>query len=171
MPRKEINSEDTKIDQRPLDVDAAMAAGKDRREIIEAGEDVLENSDWLDELEFNEEPVTIYIERSSEKNAANSHYIAVNGTGCEVWYENLKRWVETPYVPAGQKLTVKRKYVACMVSAKIDTIETDVDTPSQAEYVGNRERRNTSSVISFSVLEDKNSAGQAWLASLKRRNM
>lgn len=171
MPRKEINSEDTKIDQRPLDVDAAMAAGTDRREIIEAGEDVLDNTDWLDELKFNEEPVTIYIEPSSEKNAPSHHYIAVNGTGCEVWYEQLKRWVETPYVPTGQRLTVKRKYVANMVSAKIDTITTDVDTPSQAEFVGNRERRNTSSVMAFSVLQDDNPAGGAWLASLKRRNM
>lgn len=171
MARREINTDETKVEQRPLDVDAAMAAGKDRREVVEAGEDVLEDTDWLDELKFNEEPVTIYIEPSTEKNALTHHYIAVNGTGCEVWYENLKRWVETPHVPTGQKLTIKRKYLATMVCAKIDTITTDVDNPGSTEFVGNRERRNTSSVLSVTVLEDRNPDGAAWLMALKRRYM
>jgi len=170
MPRQEIHTENTKVEQRPINVDKALEQGRDP-EIIQAGERVLEDQDWLDELKFNEEPVTIRLEPSADKNAASHHYVAVNGKGCEVWYENMKQWIETPYIPVGQMLIVKRKYVAVLVNAKIDTITTDVDTPSMVEHVGNRERRFTSPVHSFSVIEDRNPAGAAWLSALRRRNM
>ena len=130
--------------------------------------DAIHDKNWVDELAFNEEPVTIRIEPSSEKHAASAHPIWVNGKGAEAFQNG--RWEEIGYLPAGRILTIKRKYVAVMAGAKFDRISTEVE-----EAVGENPRnvisRFTSAPISFSVLKDDNPKGGAWLTELIRRNM
>lgn len=166
MPRQELHSDAVKIDQKPpIGGDAAL---KDRApELVRVDASVLGDTDRLAELAFNEEPVTIRLEPSSDKNAAGSFPIWVDGKGAEVFQSG--RWMEITYLPVGRVLTTKRKYVAVLASAKIDSVSTEIKDEKE-ERPDNRIVRFTSAIHSFSIIEDKNPRGAAWMAELRRRN-
>lgn len=162
MPRAALNSDDIKIEQKPsISDDPAQYSG----DIVKA-EQVLAK-EYADELAFNEEPVTIRLEPTAEKNAPASFPIWVNGRGCEVLING--KWLEMTYIPVGRIVTTKRKYVEVIIRAKIDTLMTEVSEP-ESEHPDNKVKRFTSAVHSFSIIEDKNPAGIAWLTELRRRN-
>ena len=163
MPRHALHSEDIKIEQKPVISDDPG----ERKPDVVLVEDVL-NKDYVDELAFNEEPVQIRLEPSAEKNAPTSYPFWVNGKGCEVMIGG--RWREMIYIPVGQVLTVKRKYLAVMATAKFDSVETVHGEAGQSENIPNNVSRKTSGVTAFSVIEDKNPRGAAWLSELRRRN-
>lgn len=165
MGRQEIQTADIPIEQKP-DISAEQLADR-APEIVQAQQ--LPQKDYLDELAFNEEPVTIRIEPSTEKNAATSHYCAVNGKGVEALDRN-GQWKEITYLPVGIELTIKRKYVAVLASAKFDTIDTSVGEQRDDGFIANDVKRRTSGVVVFSVLQDKNPLGAAWLTEYRRRN-
>lgn len=162
MGRKELHSSDVKIEQKPPIIDPSKYDG----DIVIADRPI--NQDWVDELAFNEEPLTIRIEPSSEKHAATAHPVWVNGKGAEVFQNG--QWQEIGYLPVGRVLIVKRKIVAVLAGAKFDRITTEV-IEVQNDNPDNQVRRFTSSAVSFSVLEDKNDRGRAWLTELIRKNM
>lgn len=162
MPRRALHTDDIKIEQKK---DVVTAADRDG-EIVIADKPL--NKDYADELQFNEEPVTIRLEPSAEKNAPSAFPVWVNGKGCEI-FENGK-WRELAYLPVGRVLTIKRKYVEVIIRAKIDTVATEVKEP-ESETPNNVIKRFSSAVHSFSVIEDKNPKGAAWLTELRRRNM
>ncbi len=162
MGRKELHNDDFKIEQKPPIADPSKYDG----DIVIADKPV--NNNWLDELAFNEEPLTIRIEPSAEKHAASAHPVWVNGKGAEVFQNG--RWDEIGYLPVGRILIVKRKVVAILASAKFDRITHEVEDET-AERPRNEVKRFTSSAVSFSVLEAANPKGRAWLTELIRRNM
>ncbi len=123
--------------------------------------------DYLDELAFNEEPVTIRLEPSSDKNAAGALPVWCNGKGAEVLING--QWRECTYLPVGQVLTTKRKYVEVIVRAKVDTIHTKIQE-MDSERPNNRIDRFTSPTTSFSIIEDRNPKGAAWVSEIRRRN-
>ena len=169
MPRRELNSADAPIEQkRPIVGDKGIM--EHEGDIIAIGDKNIRSKDYLGELEFMEEPVTIRLEPSADKNAATAFPIWVNGKGCEVWNENQKKFIEMPYLPVGEVLTVKRKYVEVLIRAKIDTVQTDV-IDRDSERPNNVVKRFTSAVHNFSIIEDRNPIGAAWLTELRRRNM
>lgn len=163
MGRQALHTSDIKIEQK----DDISDRREDRApEIVRAEQ--LPQKDYLDELAFNEEPVTIRLEPSAEKNAAAAVPFWVNGKGCEI-FEN-GQWREIIYVPVGRVFTTKRKYVAVMAAAKYDTISTVHGEAGSSDVIENRINRFTSAVAAFSVIEDKNPRGAAWLSELRRRN-
>lgn len=172
MPRRALHTDDTKIEQKPdLKInhggptDAKVPLPDRSGDIIEV--DGALNADYADALAFNEEPVTIRLEPSAEKNAPSAFPVWVNGKGCEV-FEN-GRWNEITYIPVGRAFVVKRKYVEVIIRAKVDTVSTLVSEP-ESENPSNVIRRFSSAVHSFSILEDKNPKGAAWIQELRRRN-
>lgn len=164
MPRQELHSDQFKIEQNSDlvgDVDF-----KDRESPIIQVDRVLDK-EYMDELAFNEEPVTIRIEPSSEKNAAMWAPIWVNGKGAEVLLNG--KWVEFGHLPVGKVLVVKRKYVEVLIRSKKDSVQTEViETPGQDP--DNRIQRFTSASHSFSIIHDPNPLSAAWVAELRRRN-
>lgn len=167
MGRQELHTDDIKIEQK-ADI---IGNGRDNSDLVDRGEIIqaqqLPKQEYLDELAFNEEPVTIRIEPSAEKNAALWHPIWCNGKGCEVWHAG--QWREMTYLPVGQVMIVKRKYVEILLRAKTDTVQTMVaETPG--EDPRNTVRRFTSAVVSFSIISDKNPLGAAWVEEIRRRN-
>ena len=79
MARQELHSETLpKVEQKPPIVDTSAYDGD-----IVIGEKI-GNADYLDELAFMEEPVTIRLEPSSDKNAAGAFPIWVNGKPAEL---------------------------------------------------------------------------------------
>lgn len=171
MGREALHSDSIKIEQKPdmafnpVGPDGLPQALERESEIVRAEQ--LPSDDYAAELLFNEEPVTIRIEPSSEKNAASAHPVRVNGQGAEVLLNG--RWIAITFLPVGRPLTIKRKYLAVIASAKLDTVHTEVREP-ESETPNNVINRYTSAVMSFSVIEDKNPRGAAWLQELRRRN-
>lgn len=165
MAREQLHSSDVKIEQKKPIIDTKKY--EEEGDVIIADASMV-NKQWCEELAFNEEPVMIRIEPSSEKNAPGAHPFWNNGKGAEVFQNG--QWMEIGYLPVGRALIVKRKIVAIMAGAKYDRITTEVDEPT-VEKPRNEIRRFTSSAVSFSVLQDKNPKGVAWLTDLIRRNM
>ncbi len=163
MCHQELHTYDIKIRQN-ADLVGEL---QDRTPDIIIGEKVVDK-DYFDELAFNEEPVTIRIEPSPEKNAAAHFPVWVNGKACEVLMNG--QWVEVGYLPVSTVLTVKRKYVEVIMRAKIDTIQTDV-IEVDGRDPRNVVKRFTSAVHSFSIIRDDNPLSAAWLTELRSRNL
>lgn len=163
MGRQELHTDNVKIAQH----DDIVGDISNRKPEVVTGEKIVDK-DYVDELAFNEEPVTIRIEPSQEKNAAAHFPVWVNGKGCEVLIDGA--WAEVGYLPVSTVLTIKRKYVEVIMRAKITTVTTDVIQEPDKDPV-NKVRRFTSAVHSFSIIKDDNPLSQAWLSELRRRNM
>lgn len=180
MSRGELHSDKIKIDQKPKfilkakgerlrsrDDDSVEIQPENRPGDIVRADPSISNKDYAAELAFTQEPVTIRLEPSTEKNAANVFPVWVNGRPADIW--NGENWQPVGWLPVGQEIIVKRCVLEVIVRAKIDTIETDVvEHPGQDPE--NRVKRFTSPVHSFSVIEDKNPRGAAWLREVRRRN-
>jgi hypothetical protein len=163
MARQEMHSDRLpKVEQRPDIVDQSTYDG----DVVLT--ERTHKQDYLDELAFMEEPVTIRLEPSSEKNAATAFPVWVNGKKAEVFQRG--RWEEIGYLPVGVVLTIKRKYLEVIIRAKTDTIHTKIQD-MDGERPINVAQRFTSPVHSFSILEDKNPKGPAWVSELRRRNL
>lgn len=174
MARQEIHSDKLTINQPPSissqregakEGDTILDDLADRvSDIVEADPSVLKK-EYADRIKFMEEPVQIRLEPSTEKNAATTFPVWVNGVGAEVLLGGA--WVSCTYLPVGEVVTVKRKVLEVIARAKIDNIETEViENPGQDP--NNRVKKFTSAVHSFSVMGDS-SAGHAWLSELRRR--
>lgn len=168
MAREELHTDDIKIEQK----DDIIGNGRDNSDLIGRDGDIVQaqqlpKKEYLDELAFNEEPVTIRIEPSSDKNAALWHPIWVNGKGCEVWRGDA--WREMTYIPVGQVITIKRKYVEVLLRSKTDTVQTLV-REVEGENPQNTIRRFTTATVTFSIIEDRNPLGAAWVNEIRRRN-
>lgn len=122
-------------------------------------------NEHLAELAFMEEPVTIFIETSGEEDAPQFADVAVNGKKAEVWDEANSRWVPIGFLSVGREITTKRKYVEVLARSKPQKVKTKVEDPRGDPR--NIVQRFTHSRFPFSVLEDKNPKGRAWLARIK----
>lgn len=163
MSRRELNSDDLKTDQRAM---PASAAERDEGDVIEVDLSVA-NTDYQAELAFMEEPVTIRLQPSSDANAVTRFVVYVNGKGAEVFRNG--RWYEIAWLPVGETIVIKRKYLEVIARTKIDTIRTPA-LEALGDHPDNRPTRFTSAVHSFSVLEDKSPRGAEWLSEIIRRN-
>lgn len=157
--RKEFHSDDTPIDQREsIDLNQEI----DHEHIIVADQPI--TSDYAKLLAFGEEPVTIRIEKSSEKFAPVVVDCWVNGKGAEVFMNG--HWVVLGYLPVGREVITRRKYVEVLARSKIDNITTNVGTMGETER--NMLDISTSSKAPFSVLEDRSPMGREWINRLMR---
>jgi hypothetical protein len=163
MSRQELNSEATQIEQRRM---PANAAERDEGDVILVDR-ALATKEYKAALAFMEEPVTIRLHPSSDINAIATFEVRVNGKGGEIFRHG--RWFEATWLPVGEEIIIKRKYLEVIARAKIDTIRTP-RMESLREHPDNRPTRFTSSVHSFSMIEDRNPRGAAWLTELLRRN-
>lgn len=167
MARRELNNTDTKIEQKGVIVDEVLERGT----IVRADESLMKAI--ADDLAFNEQPVTIVIHRSSEKNSPDSYYCGVNGECPEVMRNG--KWARWPthYLPVDTRLTIKRKFVEVLVRAKADNIETWHQAPAEADqntgHIRQRLTPRTSAFATISIIEDKDPRGGAWLTEMSRR--
>lgn len=163
MARQELHSDTLKIDQHAPFSDTSPYDGD-----IVLADPSIAKKEYMDELSFMEEPVTIRLEPSSDKNAATAFPVWINGKMAETLVRG--KWYETGYLPVGVELTVKRKVLEVIIRAKIDTIHTQVQN-MESDRPNNVVQRFTSAVHSFSILEDRNPRGPAWVSEMRRRNL
>lgn len=159
---KEINTADMPVEQKATISDDPSAYDGD---IVLVDKPL--NKEWAEAMEFNEEPVTIRLEPSTDKFASNVFEVRVNGKGAEV-FQNGK-WMEITYLPVGVELITKRKYVEVIIRAKIDTITTDHGNANE-ENPRNLVKRATTPIHSMSIIRDDNPKSAAWAQELRRRN-
>lgn len=108
-------------------------------------------SEQAQNLLFNEEMVEVMVHESTDDNAENPIFTACNGV--------------PQYFYRGVPQQVRRKYVAILAACK----EHNVTTPEYTAKDGSRAvgiRRTSSLKYPFSVINDKNPRGAAWLRSL-----
>lgn len=128
----------------------------------------IESDDYAEALAFMAEPVTIVISPSTEKNAARSFPVWVNGKPAEVFMNG--RWHEVGWLPVGQEITVRRSVLEIIIRAKVDTVDNMI-LDRESDRPNNKITRDTSPVHSFSVSEDRNPRGRAWMAEMRRRTL
>lgn len=167
MAQHELHSDTMPIEQKsaisddPRAYQGDVVTGDNIRKIILSPE-------YIAELAFMQEPVTIRLEPSSDKNAAGAFPVWVNGKPAEVFQNG--RWNEIGYLPVSRELTVRRSVLEVIIRAKVDTVHTKI-LEEHSERPNNVVQRFTSPVHSFSILEDKNPRGAAWVQELRRRNL
>lgn len=162
MARQELHSDTLpKVEQRPPVADPSTYGGD-----IVLTEQTHKQA-YLDELQFMEEPITIRIEPSADRNAPAWMSVWVNGKGAEVFMNG--QWLEFKHLPVAQVLITKRKYVEVIIRTKTDTVATKI-LDQDSERPNNVITRFTSPVHSFSIIDDPNPRGPAWVAELRRRN-
>ncbi len=118
---------------------------------------------YFSSLAFNEEPITIRLEPSAEKHAPTSVPVWVNGKGAEVLING--KWIAIGYLPIGQILITKRKYVEVLARANAENINTDVIAPEGEDPI-NKVIKSSQRKYPFSVLKDDNPRGYEWLTRL-----
>lgn len=164
---KEFDSRSVEPNQKSTIVMPPIADPVERKPEIVIPETQLMKDD-LEKLAFSEEPIKIFIHRSGEKfSPRTTDLVAVNGIKAEMLFKN--GWVQIGYLPRGQEIIVKRKYVEQLAHAKMDNITTVVTgNTGMGEDTVNKVERVTTSVCQFSVLHDPNPKGIEWLSQLLR---
>lgn len=158
---KELHTDDLVVGQQ-ADILIPDGDGIDHEQVIvPVGASLLKEQ--VPGIAFGEEPVTIRIERTSEKFAPKVVDIWVNGKGAEAFVNGA--WVEFGFLPVGLEVITKRKYVEVMARSKVDNVSTETGSMNDDNPV-NKINRATSSRTPFSVLKDINPLGAQWLTRL-----
>lgn len=116
--------------------------------------------EYLDELAFNEDPITIILNPSTHKNAASIFENWSNGRGAEMLING--QWLIIKDLPVGKPITVKRKIVEQIIRARVMGVQTVHEEPPVASP-RNELVRTSSHVHSFSILKDASPKSQEWL--------
>ena len=157
--RRETSNADFDITQ-PSDILMPATGELERGEVIINSTGRSVNESYMQDLAMAEDPVTILIYPSREKNAPVVVDCWVNGRGAEVFVNG--KWSVFNCLPVNVAVTTKRKYVEVLARARIDTVATEVEDET-ADQPSNRLIRNSSSSVVFTVIGDKNPRGGEWL--------
>lgn len=135
-----------------------LDGSEDRSGDIILSTEELAAKDYLDELKFNEDMLTIFLHRGREKFSPQLVDFYVNG---------VCKWI-----PVEQELRVPRKFVEVMARSQPMDIRTEshmLENSQEANTV-NRIHRSLSANYSFSVRHDPSPKGAAWLAKIMRES-
>lgn len=112
-------------------------------------------NDYLKQLAFMEEKITVIVNESSNPNDDPLPMVGVNGTN--------------QFFVRGEPTLVKRKFVEVLARAKTEAVTTKVDERN-SENPTNRILRNRAHKYPFQVVEDRNSRGRDWLTAILRED-
>lgn len=131
--------------------------------IIVADESVAKK-DYLDELEFNENPLEIMVSASAGEHPEKFVFASVNGKGIEAFTNG--RWVEMQYIPVGIWVKTKRKYAETLMRSRQDTITTQVENSDTDPF--NRVNRFTTSKTPIQIRNDLSPRHNEWVERISR---
>lgn len=163
-PAREVHTDDMQLAQKDdlivdpegdIDRGAGLALMTD---------DQLRDENYMRELAFNEEPVTIIINAQSRADSPMTHIPCwVQGKAAEVWVEG--RWISAGWLPIETELTVKRKYVEVLARAKPEDVTTHhSDRPDAGVPVVIR--RHAVSAYPMTIINDS-AEGVRWMQNIK----
>jgi hypothetical protein len=159
-PTKEVHTADLPVAQPPV-----IESIEDRGEVVIA--DASPDQKYLDLLKFNEDAVTIRIERGTEEFAPSSVQVWVNGEGAEVM-NTAGKWAKVGWLPIGIPVVTKRKFVEVLARSRTDRVRASEDnTRPNAGEDGWKLHRTSTQSHAFSVLHDPAGAkGTDWLSRI-----
>lgn len=163
-PAPEVSSTDMPIEQKPKII-MADDGPVNRESIITSLETPLAD-EYAELLKFGEEPITILINPSQERNAPVVVDCWVNGKGAEVFING--KWMVFNCLPVGKMVVTRRKYVEVLLRSKRDTVNTIVDDAT-VETPRNEIHRVTSSNVTLQVIGDTSPKGAEWMRRLMRQ--
>ncbi|HYN54400.1 MAG TPA: hypothetical protein VES38_06820 [Methylotenera sp.] len=131
---------------------------KDIGSDIEIQGDVHGFADKAAKLAFMEEPVTVMLSESTDKNPERYVFISVNGIGAGPQGH--------PWVPRGVEITIKRKYLNVLAGAR-QVRYTNYEFTNNDGERGSAQRAASADIYPFSVIEDQNPRGREWLKQLR----
>lgn len=155
MPRKETDvvaelTGQTVTTEIPTEGKLDRSALRDDMEVIP--NEVVMN-DMAEALAFMEEPIKVIVHDSADLNAEPIVELNVNGIN--------------QYIIRGQEQVIKRKYVEVLARAR--RVATKTVTGVQGDRVVNQVSQHSAVRYPFSVIEDPNPRGRAWLKGLMER--
>jgi hypothetical protein len=162
--RREVSTEDMPVGQK-AEIDIGNLVNFIRNESLpDTGERPL-LPDYLAALAFAEEPVTISIEENSRSDFPETHvFVQASGNGAEMWINN--QWATVTWLPIGQVITTKRKYLEILMRSKSDHIRTQHDDAT-VQVPRNTLQRRTSGLYPVTIIEDKNPLGYEWASRIR----
>ena len=163
--RKEVHSADMPMSDAG-NIDLSLGQQVSHGEpLVHIASETLAQGDFLAQLAFMEEPVTVCIEENSGNDFPETHVpVYVNGKGAEVLLDG--RWTEFGWLPIGPQLVTKRKYVEVLARSRSTTIKTvveDATVPMPRNEVSRKNRAN----YPLTILHDANPRGRDWLAAVR----
>ena len=163
-PPREVSTNDMPMNQ-PADVFIAADNEIDRGAgLVMMTDDQISEEEYMAELAFNEEPVTIRIEVQSRSDSPMTHIPCwVNGKAAEVLIDG--KWISAGWLPIETELTIKRKYVEVLARAKPEDVTTHHEDRPQAG-VPVMVRKRATSAYPMTILNDT-PAGIAWMQRIK----
>lgn len=160
--KRELNTGDMEVGQRPDILLTGTGPISRAAEEIEALDQPL-HSDYAQALLFMEEPVAIRLEPTGQENAPRQIACYVNGRPAELLING--KWLPFGWIPVGQIVVTRRKYVEVLARAKPDTVRTEVvEIPGQDPM--NLVKRNTSTRCPLSIIKDNNPLGAEWITRI-----
>lgn len=154
---REVYSDDLPIAQ-PRALPANLMPGDRDADVIIASESVLTDG-YAEELAFMQEMVTIVLYKKREKFAPPVYDFHVNSKGIRVWCDVPTR--------------IPRHFLEVIARSQPYDVTTEVnkneDKGDQA-VVQNFAHRHQSAAYPFTVVEDKNPRGAAWLMQVMRES-
>ena len=166
--KKEFHSSDVKPEQLPpiidrgdLDDDSLLP----KLHVVDKHAHPTLTKEYLAELAFNEEPVTVRFTSGSDRFAPKFVDCAVNGKGIECLIDG--RWIEMFQVPVNALVTMKRKYVEVFARCKHTDVQARSHGPTRdGSPPVNETIPSTNLKHPFSMIEDKNPRGHEWLTRI-----
>jgi hypothetical protein len=124
-------------------------AARLERETPEIEHGSVMNQQWLADMQIMEEPVTVVVHESTDKYAEDPVRVGNNG-------------VNQAFV-RGEPVTVKRKFVYALAKARPIGYSQEVRTDASSGDVVERLMPKRALKYPFSIVEDRNPNGTAWL--------
>lgn len=155
VSREHTGRENHSADQALRDL-PAIDALEERDDEIVIADPILAAKDYVEELKFNEDFLTIFLHRGREKFAPQLLDFYVNGLVC--------------WIPVEQRVRVRRKFVEVMARSQPMDVRTEshmIESSQEAATI-NRIHRSLSINYSFSVIHDPSPKGAEWLAKIMR---
>jgi hypothetical protein len=156
-----------RMDTQEIDSTKQSVTTFDKKGVKHSDESEIEIENNLDNLstkaamlKFLEEPVTIIIADSTEKDAEKMVFLSINGRGPGPG--------ASPYVPRGVEVTIARKFVKQLARARSERVKSEekVDVETAERYMSYP--KVSSAKYPFQVVRDENPAGRKWLSELLR---
>ncbi len=122
---------------------------------------------YLDDIAFNEEPVTIIIDVPPGDFAPQTQDVWCNGELPELFING--RWFKKAAIPLGVEVTVKRKVAEILMRAKPYTVRTSHDQQTEANpNPENYVKRTANRAVNMSIIGDTSAKAREWQHRIMR---
>ena len=166
--KKEFYAGDVKIDQLPPVIEQGLSEDDSllpKVHLVDKAKHASLTKDYLDELAFMEEPVTVRFTSGMDRFAPKFVDCAVNGKGIEVLIDG--KWLELCQVPVNHNVTMKRKYLEVFAHCKhTDVVARHQGVPTNGTQPINETIPSTNLKHPFSVIVEPNPRGAEWLTRI-----